>query len=69
MLLKIIKSNHFKTINYTELKFILYLVYSYYLNICCSYTSRDEMTQACKEICNGVKDGLLDIKYVTFIIQ
>jgi undecaprenyl pyrophosphate synthase len=32
------------------------------LNICCAYGSREEMTNACKEICEGIKKGVLNIE-------
>ncbi len=33
------------------------------MNVCIAYTSRDEMTMAIRDICEGVAQKKLDIRY------
>ena len=33
------------------------------MNVCIAYTSRDEMTMAVRDICDGVKQDKLEISY------
>lgn len=35
------------------------------MNVCIAYTSRDEMSMAVKDICQGVEENRLEIKDIT----
>lgn len=46
---------------------------SLFMNICVAYTSREEMTKAIRDVCQGVQDNklnpeLVSLTYILFLI-